>query len=85
MRVSGRDPVLLSSSSERAYMSHVDLTTLPFHLQHEFDGGVYLSSAIDFTVDPATGKRNVGCRRLMLRGRREMRSNLTDASDLTGI
>jgi glycogen debranching enzyme len=26
MRVSGRDPVLLSSSSERAYMSHVDLT-----------------------------------------------------------
>jgi 2,5-furandicarboxylate decarboxylase 1 len=63
----------------------VDLTTLPFHLQHEFDGGVYISSAIDFTVDPATGKRNVGCRRLMLRGRREMRSNLTDASDLKGI
>jgi glycogen debranching enzyme len=26
MRVSGRDPILLSSSSERAYMSHVDLT-----------------------------------------------------------
>src|SRR5947207_14048872 len=26
MSVSGRDPVLLSSSSERAYMSHVDLT-----------------------------------------------------------
>jgi glycogen debranching enzyme len=26
MRISGRDPVLLSSSSERAYMSHVDLT-----------------------------------------------------------
>jgi glycogen debranching enzyme len=26
MTVSGRDPVLLSSSSERAYMSHVDLT-----------------------------------------------------------
>src|SRR2546421_12460385 len=26
MRVSGREPVLLSSSSERAYMSYVDLT-----------------------------------------------------------
>src|SRR5438309_9528521 len=26
MKLSGREPVLLSSSSERAYMSHVDLT-----------------------------------------------------------
>lgn len=26
MKISGRDPVLLSSSAERAYMSHVDLT-----------------------------------------------------------
>src|SRR6266550_2588126 len=26
MQLSGRDPVLLSSSSERAYMAHVDLT-----------------------------------------------------------
>src|SRR5256884_9487130 len=26
MRLSGREPVLLSSSSERAYMAHVDLT-----------------------------------------------------------
>src|SRR6202021_2608401 len=46
----------------------VDLTALPFHLQHEFDGGVYISAAIDYAVDPVTGKRNVGCRRLMLRG-----------------
>ena len=60
----------------------VDLTRLPFHLQHEFDGGVYISSAIDYAVDPATGKRNVGCRRLMLRSRDTMRANLTDASDL---
>jgi 2,5-furandicarboxylate decarboxylase 1 len=60
----------------------VDLTALPFHLQHELDGGVYISAAIDYAVDPATGKRNVGCRRLMLRGRQELRSNLTDASDL---
>ncbi len=60
----------------------VDLTKLPFHLQHERDGGVYISSGLDFTIDPATGKRNVGARRLMLRGKREMRTNLTDNSDL---
>jgi len=60
----------------------VDLSRLPFHLQHEYDGGVYISSGIDYALDPATGKRNVGCRRLMLRGRRTLRANLTDASDL---
>jgi UbiD family decarboxylase len=60
----------------------VDLTRLPFHLQHEYDGGVYISSGIDYAVDPTTGKRNVGCRRLMLRSRDTMRANLTDASDL---
>lgn len=63
----------------------VDLTRLPFHLQHERDGGVYISSGLDFAIDPETGKRNVGCRRLMLRGRREMRTNLTDNSDLKGM
>jgi 2,5-furandicarboxylate decarboxylase 1 len=60
----------------------VDLTRLPFHLQHELDGGVYISASIDYAVDPAIGKRNVGCRRLMLRSRDTMRANLTDASDL---
>jgi UbiD family decarboxylase len=60
----------------------IDLTRLPFHLQHECDGGVYLSAGIDYAVDPATGKRNVGCRRLMLRSRTTLRANLTDASDL---
>ncbi|HZD40357.1 MAG TPA: UbiD family decarboxylase [Terriglobales bacterium] len=63
----------------------VDLTQLPFHVQHEFDGGTYISSAIDYTVDPETGRTNVGCRRLMLRGRREMRANLTNNSDLKKI
>ena len=63
----------------------VDLTKLPFHLQHERDGGCYISSGLDFTVDPVTGVRNVGCRRLMLRGRRHMRTNLTDNSDLKGM
>jgi 2,5-furandicarboxylate decarboxylase 1 len=60
----------------------IDLTKLPFHLQHDLDGGPYISSAIDFSVDPATGKHNVGCRRLMLRDRKHLRTNLTSPSDL---
>jgi UbiD family decarboxylase len=63
----------------------IDLAKLPFHLQHEFDGCTYISSAIDYTVDPATGKNNVGCRRLMLRDRQTMRSNLSQPSDLKRI
>jgi UbiD family decarboxylase len=63
----------------------IDLTRLPFHLQHEYDGGVYISSGIDYAVDPATGKRNCGCRRLMLRSRNTMRANLTDMSDLKSM
>lgn len=63
----------------------VDLMTLPFHVQHELDGGPYISSGIDYTVDPATGKTNVGCRRLMMRSRREMLSNLSQPSDLKRI
>ena len=60
----------------------IDLTKLPFYLQHDLDGGPYISSAIDFSVDPATGRHNVGCRRLMLRGRKHLRTNLTAPSDL---
>ena len=60
----------------------IDLSRLPFHLQHEHDGGCYISSGLDITVDPVTAKRNVGARRLMLRGRRQMSTNLTDNSDL---
>jgi 2,5-furandicarboxylate decarboxylase 1 len=60
----------------------IDLTTLPFHLQHEEDGGLYISSALDFTIDPVSGKRNVGCRRLMLLGHQEVTTNLTNTSDL---
>jgi 2,5-furandicarboxylate decarboxylase 1 len=60
----------------------IDLTRLPFHVQHQYDGAPYISSAIDYAVDPVSGKRNVGCRRLMLRSRTTMRSNLTQMSDL---
>jgi UbiD family decarboxylase len=60
----------------------IDLTKLPFHLQHELDGAPYISSGIDYTVDPATGRTNVGCRRLMFRDKRTMRANLSQPSDL---
>ncbi|MFQ5575099.1 MAG: UbiD family decarboxylase domain-containing protein, partial [Terriglobia bacterium] len=62
-----------------------DLTKLPFHVQHQFDGGTYISSGIDYTVDPETGKTNVGVRRLMLRSRYNLHSNLTAPSDLKRI
>jgi UbiD family decarboxylase len=62
-----------------------DLTRLPFHPQHEFDGSTYISSAIDYAVDPDTGVTNVGCRRLSLRNRRECGTNVTAPSDLRGI
>lgn len=63
----------------------IDLTKLPFHVQHEYDGAPYISSGIDFTVDPATKRSNVGCRRLMLRGKDKCGFNLTAPSDLRQI
>src|SRR5579872_1420868 len=63
----------------------VDLTKLPFHPQHGRDGSCYISSAIDYTVDPQTGRRNVGCRRLSLRNRYECGTNVTAPSDLKRI
>jgi len=63
----------------------VDLARLPFHAQHGLDGSCYLSAAIDYTVDPATGRRNVGCRRLSLRNRYEAGTNVTAPSDLKRI
>jgi 2,5-furandicarboxylate decarboxylase 1 len=65
--------------------SDINLLELPFHLQHEFDGAPYISSGIDYSVDPATGKTNVGCRRLMFRSRTTMRANLSQPSDLKRI
>jgi 2,5-furandicarboxylate decarboxylase 1 len=62
-----------------------DLTALPVHLQHGFDGGPYISASIDYTVDPRTGWTNVGIRRLMLRGRRETGVDLVSPSDLKAI
>jgi 2,5-furandicarboxylate decarboxylase 1 len=62
-----------------------DLTSLPVHLGHGADGGPYISSSIDFVVDPKSGWTNVGVRRLMLRGRREAGIDLVSPSDLRAI
>lgn len=63
----------------------VDLTKLPFHPQHEFDGSCYISSGIDYVVDPESGRTNVGSRRLSLRSRYQAGTNITAPSDLKRI
>src|SRR5262245_5413333 len=62
-----------------------DLTKLPVHLQHGADGAPYISSSIDYVIDPKTGWTNVGLRRMMLRGRREAGIDLVSPSDLRAI
>ena len=61
-----------------------DLTALPVHLQHGFDGAPYISASIDFARD-AQGVTNIGCRRLMLRGRRTAGVDMNAPSDLRAI
>jgi UbiD family decarboxylase len=62
-----------------------DLTKLPVHLQHGADGAPYISSSIDYVIDPKTGWTNVGLRRMMLRGRRQAGVDLVAPSDLRAI
>jgi UbiD family decarboxylase len=62
-----------------------DLTRLPAHLQHGEDGSLYLSAGIDIARSLDGARRNVGYRRLMLRGRREAGVDLVAPSDLRGI
>ena len=62
-----------------------DLTRLPVHLQHGADGAPYISSSIDYVIDPKTGWTNVGLRRMMLRGRKEAGIDLVSPSDLRAI
>ncbi|HEY5348627.1 MAG TPA: UbiD family decarboxylase [Candidatus Lustribacter sp.] len=62
-----------------------DLTKLPIHLQHGYDGAPFISASIDYAVDRLTGHTNVGIRRLMLRGRRETGIDLHSPSDLKAI
>ncbi|MHB2263770.1 UbiD family decarboxylase [Aliihoeflea sp. PC F10.4] len=62
-----------------------DFSRLPVHLQHDADGSLYISSAMDIVRDPRSGTTNVGIRRLMLRGRREAGVDLVAPSDLRAI
>ena len=62
-----------------------DFTRLPVHLQHQWDGGPYISASIDITAAPDGAGRNVGYRRMMLRGRKEAGIDLIAPSDLRGI
>jgi UbiD family decarboxylase len=59
-----------------------DLTSLPAHLQHGLDGGVYISASIDVSETQDGQKRNIGYRRLMLRGRKHAGVDLLAPSDL---
>jgi 2,5-furandicarboxylate decarboxylase 1 len=62
-----------------------DLTKLPLHLQHSYDGAPFVSASIDYAVDKLTGHTNVGVRRLMLRNRSETGIDLHTPSDLKAI
>ena len=59
-----------------------DLTRLPVHVQHGYDGGPYISAALDVARDAQTGWANFGARRLMLRGPREAGVDVVAPSDL---
>lgn len=63
----------------------VDLTRLPIHLQHVDDGAPYISAALDVSMKPGGQAANIGCRRLMLRGRRETGVDLNAPSDLRAM
>jgi 2,5-furandicarboxylate decarboxylase 1 len=63
----------------------IDITSLPVHLQHGHDGAPYISASVDFALDARTGLINSGCRRLMLRGKRETGIDLNAPSDLRAI
>jgi UbiD family decarboxylase len=62
-----------------------DLTKLPVHLQHGYDGAPYISAGVDYSTDARTGLTNTGFRRLMLRGRQEAGVDLISPSDLRAI
>ncbi|HVG51809.1 MAG TPA: UbiD family decarboxylase [Xanthobacteraceae bacterium] len=62
-----------------------DLTRLPAHLQHAYDGAPYISASIDYCVDPRNGITNSGMRRIMLRGPHEAGVDLNAPSDLRAI
>src|SRR5205085_10104571 len=60
-------------------------TKLPVHLQHSEDGGPYIPASIDITRSLDGTNRNVGYRRMMLRGRTEAGIDLIAPSDLRAL
>jgi 2,5-furandicarboxylate decarboxylase 1 len=62
-----------------------DFTTLPVNFQHGKDGAPYISSSLDYAIDPRSGITNLGARRLMLRSRTEAGVDLVAPSDLKAI
>jgi len=50
------------------------LGDLPLPVQHEHDGGRYLTSAVVAARDPRTGKVNLSVNRLQVTGQRELRA-----------
>jgi 2,5-furandicarboxylate decarboxylase 1 len=62
--------------------SDADFSRLPIHLQHALDGGPYISASIDITQDVGGTRRNVGYRRMMMRGRQEAGIDLIAPSDM---
>jgi 2,5-furandicarboxylate decarboxylase 1 len=59
-----------------------DFTRLPVHLQHANDAAPYISASYDIAQSMDKKKRNVGYRRMMLRGRKEAGIDLIAPSDL---
>ena len=83
-------PVEVSSSVAPVHQvvwtgAQADFTKLPIHLQHSEDGGPYISASIDITRSLDGTKRNVGYRRMMLRGRNEAGIDLIAPSDLRAL
>jgi UbiD family decarboxylase len=83
-------PIEVSSSAAPVHQvvwtgAQADFTKLPIHLQHSEDGGPYISASIDITRSLDGTKRNVGYRRMMLRGRTEAGIDLIAPSDLRAL
>jgi 2,5-furandicarboxylate decarboxylase 1 len=79
-------PVRIPSSAAPVHQivlqgDEADLTRLPVHLQHLEDGAPYISAGIDISRSIDGTKRNVGYRRLMLRGPREAGVDMIAPSD----
>lgn len=62
-----------------------DFTLLPIHLQHGEDAGPYISASMDFSESIDRKRRNVGYRRMMIRGRKEAGIDMIAPSDLRAI